>query len=147
MFTQPVTWPVWLLTVFYTFATGMSITVGYHRLFAHRAFKAHPVLQFLVLFFGAGAFEMSALGWASQHRTHHKYVDTERDPYNIKQGFFYAHIGWMLFWIQPIDYSNSKGMGRRLQAKADHFFTFSNAFSICFFVIFPSRRILWFIVQ
>ncbi len=88
----------WLLFLGFVIATGLSITVGYHRLFAHRSFQASPLITFLALFFGAGALEQSALLWSSQHRDHHRYVDTDRDPYNIKQGFWYAHIGWMLFW-------------------------------------------------
>lgn len=87
-----------LLTVIFMIATGMGITVGYHRLFAHLTFQAHPVIKFIFLFFGAAAFEQSALKWASQHRDHHRYVDTDLDPYNIKQGFFYAHMGWLIFW-------------------------------------------------
>ena len=101
-----------ILFGFWSTATGLAITVGYHRLLAHRAFKAHPLLVFLSLFFGAAAFEESALQWTSQHRDHHKYVDTDRDPYNIKQGFFYAHIGWILFHNHPIDYENVKDLQR-----------------------------------
>lgn len=95
------------LTFFYIVATGMSITVGYHRLFSHVTFKAHPVIEFLLLFFGAAAFEQSVLRWASQHRDHHRFVDTEKDPYSIKKGFFYAHIGWLLFWEHPMHYENA----------------------------------------
>ncbi len=94
------------LFVFYLIVTGMSITVGYHRLFAHCSFKASPIVQFFVLFFGAAAFEQSAFRWASQHRDHHRFVDTDRDPYNIKKGFFYAHIGWLMFWKHKTNYEN-----------------------------------------
>lgn len=95
------------LTIFYAVATGMSITVGYHRLFAHSTFKANPVIEFILLFFGAAAFEQTALRWASQHRDHHRYVDTDQDPYSIKKGFFYAHIGWLIFWVHPLRLENS----------------------------------------
>jgi stearoyl-CoA desaturase (delta-9 desaturase) len=91
-------------------ATGLGITVGYHRLFAHATYKANSLVQFLLLFFGAAAFEQSTLKWASQHRDHHRYVDTDRDPYNIKKGFFYAHIGWLMFWDHVIDYDNAKDL-------------------------------------
>ena len=30
------------------------------------------------------------------HRAHHRYVDTDKDPYSAAKGFWYAHIGWML---------------------------------------------------
>ncbi|MDP3920582.1 MAG: fatty acid desaturase [Candidatus Omnitrophota bacterium] len=99
--------PEGLLFVFYMVATGLSITVGYHRLFSHVAYKAHPVIRFLLLFFGAAAFEQTALMWSSQHRDHHRYVDTERDPYSIKKGFWYAHVGWMLFWEHQVNYDNA----------------------------------------
>ncbi|OGW81929.1 MAG: hypothetical protein A3C47_03590 [Omnitrophica bacterium RIFCSPHIGHO2_02_FULL_51_18] len=103
-------WQEIALFALFTAATGLSITVGYHRYFAHRTFEANPVVNFLVLFFGAAAFEQSALYWASQHRDHHRYVDTDRDPYNIKKGFFYAHIGWLIFWEHTIDYDNVRDL-------------------------------------
>jgi len=59
-----------------------------------------------LLFFGAATFEQSALKWASQHRQHHQFTDTELDPYNIKKGFWYAHIGWILFWKHRVNYDN-----------------------------------------
>ncbi len=81
--------------------TGFSITLGYHRLFSHLAFKARMPVRLLVLIFGAGAFENSALMWASEHRRHHKHVDHDEDPYDISKGFFHAHIGWLLFKLLP----------------------------------------------
>lgn len=102
--------PEILLTLFFTVATGMAITVGYHRYYAHTTFKTNPVIEFLILFFGAAAFEQSALTWSSGHRDHHRYVDTEKDPYSIKKGFWYAHIGWMTLWRQEPDYRNAKDL-------------------------------------
>ena len=99
-----------VLAIFFVLATGLSITVGYHRLFAHSTFKANKLVQFLALFFGAAAFEQSALTWSSGHRDHHRYVDTDKDPYSIKKGFWYAHIGWMTLWQQQPDYNNSKDL-------------------------------------
>merc|ERR1711916_165631 len=34
---------------------------------------------------------------------HHRYIDTDLDPYNAKRGFFFSHVGWMLM---KQDYSN-----------------------------------------
>lgn len=76
--------------------TNLSITMGYHRLYAHKSFEAHPLLQFFLLYISAGAFQGSALKWCSDHRIHHKYEDTDRDPYSINKGFWYAHMGWMM---------------------------------------------------
>ena len=85
-----------LLTIFYVFATGMGITAGYHRLLSHKTYKAHPVIKFILLFFATATFQGSATEWCSDHVNHHRYVDTEKDPYNINQGFWYAHLGWIL---------------------------------------------------
>ena len=87
-------------------ACGFSVTLGYHRLFSHLTFQASWPIRLFTLIFGAGAFENSVLMWASEHRRHHKYVDHDDDPYCISKGFFYAHIGWLLFKLnndQPYD--------------------------------------------
>ncbi|MBI2118807.1 MAG: fatty acid desaturase [Elusimicrobia bacterium] len=75
--------------------TGISITAGYHRYFAHRSYECHFLLSLFYLIFGACAYENSVLRWACDHRMHHKHVDTDLDPYNIKKGGWYAHIGWI----------------------------------------------------
>lgn len=73
-----------------------AISAGYHRLFSHRAFKASWPVKFFLLVAGASTAENPVLGWASDHRVHHKYEDTEKDPYNINEGFFFAHMGWIM---------------------------------------------------
>lgn len=87
--------------VFYLAMTGFSITAGYHRLFAHRSYDANRFVKLLFLVFGAAACENSALKWAADHRDHHRFVDQNDDPYNIRRGFFYAHIGWIFFKKLP----------------------------------------------
>jgi stearoyl-CoA desaturase (Delta-9 desaturase) len=83
------------------FACGFSITIGYHRLFSHRSFEAHWSVRLFTLLFGAAAFENSVLLWSCEHRSHHKHVDHEDDPYCISKGLFHAHIGWLLFKLDP----------------------------------------------
>lgn len=102
---------IWLAIAF-LILSGLGITVGYHRLFAHATFKTNRVVRFLMLFFGAAAFEQSALEWSAQHRDHHKFVDTDRDPYSIRKGFFYAHMGWLIFWKHDTNYDNVKGLAK-----------------------------------
>ncbi|MEO6053917.1 MAG: fatty acid desaturase [Chthoniobacterales bacterium] len=91
---------VTMFSIFFI-STGFSITLGYHRLFSHRTFSAHWSVRLFTLIFGAAAFENSVLLWCSEHRRHHKHVDHEEDPYDISKGFFHAHIGWLLFKLQP----------------------------------------------
>ena len=78
-------------------ASGLSITLGYHRLFSHLSFKAKWPVRLFTLIFGATAMENSALEWCSDHRRHHKHTDDDDDPYNIQLGFLHAHIGWVVF--------------------------------------------------
>ena len=78
-------------------ASGLSITLGYHRLFSHISFKAKWPVRLFTLIFGATAMENSALEWCSDHRRHHKHTDDDDDPYNIQLGFLHAHVGWVVF--------------------------------------------------
>jgi stearoyl-CoA desaturase (delta-9 desaturase) len=82
-------------------ATGLSITLGYHRLFSHLTFRAKWPVKFFTLVCGAAAFEGSALLWSADHRRHHKFTDHEDDPHDISKGFFHAHVGWLLFRMGP----------------------------------------------
>ena len=90
-----------ILALAFFVACGMSITAGYHRLFSHATYKAHPVLRALYLIFGAAAFENSALKWSADHRRHHRYVDEDDDPYSIRKGFWWAHMGWVFLKEPP----------------------------------------------
>ncbi|ABE53526.1 Delta-9 acyl-phospholipid desaturase [Shewanella denitrificans OS217] len=97
----------WVAFVILAYASGLSITAGYHRLWSHKAYKAHPAMRFLFALGGALALQNSALHWSSDHRIHHKHVDNnDKDPYSAKLGFWYSHIGWMLREYQASRYSN-----------------------------------------
>ena len=85
------------------YLTGLSITAGYHRFYAHRSYRAKPLIEGILLFFGAMAGQGSALRWSFDHRLHHAHVDTDDDPYSIKKGFWYAHFLWILEKPRTID--------------------------------------------
>ncbi|KAL1741243.1 hypothetical protein HDZ31DRAFT_67130 [Schizophyllum fasciatum] len=95
-FTTELRWETAAFAVFWYFVTGLGITAGYHRLWSHRAYNASLTLQYALALAGAGAAEGSIKWWSRGHRAHHRYTDTELDPYNAHKGFFYSHIGWML---------------------------------------------------
>lgn len=96
-------WSMVIAGVILLYLTGLSITAGYHRFYAHRSYKAKPLIEGLLLFFGAMAGQGSALRWAFDHRLHHAHVDTDDDPYSIQKGFWYAHFLWILEKPKPID--------------------------------------------
>jgi len=85
----------------YYYMTGLGITAGYHRLWAHKAYSARLPTKVLLLLLGTGATQGSIRWWARDHRAHHRYTDTEKDPYNANRGFWYSHIGWMLLKQDP----------------------------------------------
>lgn len=94
-------------------ATGLSITAGYHRLWAHRAYEAHPVLKIVFMLFGAMSLQNSILTWASMHRIHHRHVDDEdQDPYSARRGLWFSHIGWMLrnYPSSALDFRNARDL-------------------------------------
>lgn len=86
--------------------TMMGVDVGYHRLFSHRSFKAHPLLRGLLAVCGAMAAQGPVVYWASNHRLHHARSDTDEDLHSphvdakgrrrgILAGLWHAHVGWM----------------------------------------------------
>ena len=101
----------WLAFVGFAFASGLSITAGYHRLWSHKTYKASSPVRFIFALGGALALQNSALHWSSDHRVHHKHVDNnEKDPYSAKMGFWYSHIGWMLREYQAQRYHDYKNV-------------------------------------
>ena len=84
-----------LLTLVLYALVGISICAGYHRFFSHKSYEASRPVQLFFAVFGAMAAQNSILWWSSSHRTHHQYVDRDWDPYNIRRGFWWAHILWI----------------------------------------------------
>ena len=101
-----------LIFMSFYYACGLSITVGYHRLFSHRSHDASWPLVLFYSIFGAGAFQNSIIEWCSDHRNHHKSTDTEDDPYSASRGFWYSHMGWILIEEDNLknDFSNVKDL-------------------------------------
>ncbi|BGP49818.1 stearoyl-CoA 9-desaturase [Rhodotorula kratochvilovae] len=95
-FTTQLKWQTAAWSVVYYFFTGLGITAGYHRLWAHRAYTASLPLQYFLALGGSGAVEGSIKWWARGHRAHHRYTDTELDPYSAQKGFWWSHVGWMI---------------------------------------------------
>ncbi len=85
---------------------GLGITVGYHRLFAHHAFRATPLCRAVLGIAGATGMQGPILYWASIHRKHHRFPDAPEDPHSPQAqrggvvgwaaGFWHGFIGWML---------------------------------------------------
>jgi stearoyl-CoA desaturase (Delta-9 desaturase) len=85
-----------LFVAFYLL-TGLGITGGYHRLFAHRTYTGKPALEIFYLLFSAAALQNSAIRWSRDHRIHHQKTDKDEDPYSVMRGAFHAHMGWIFY--------------------------------------------------
>ena len=91
-----VVWQEPILLLIFWFVSGMGITMGYHRLFSHKSYDTNIFLEWVLMICGSLAFENTILKWSSDHRKHHAQAETEEDPYSITEGFWHAHIGWIL---------------------------------------------------
>lgn len=103
----------WIAYLIITWLTGMSITGGYHRLWSHNAYDAHPILRVWYALWGAASLENTILDWASGHRVHHRHCDdVDKDPYSAKRGLWFSHMGWMLreYPSGKVDFSNVKNI-------------------------------------
>ena len=85
------------MTVFLLYQIGgLSITMGTHRLWSHRSYKAKDPTRFLLMLIISMSNQGSIYHWVRDHRVHHRYSDTEADPHNINNGFFFSHVGWLM---------------------------------------------------
>ncbi|MCC5805946.1 MAG: fatty acid desaturase [Opitutales bacterium] len=96
-------WSAWTGFLITFVVGGLTITAGYHRLYAHKAYEARPVFEWAVLLGSTLAFQWSALVWSHDHRLHHNHVDTDKDPYSVKKGFWHAHMLWLFTYRRKFD--------------------------------------------
>lgn len=122
------------LLVFYVF-TGISITMGYHRLWSHRTYKANKFVSYFLMVFGTAALQNDIIQWSSDHRKHHKDVDDPiKDPYAATRGFWYSHFGWLMVYNNA-EVQELKGVNDLMKDKAvmfQHKHYTILAFSACF---------------
>lgn len=98
----------WGFFALFMVCNGIGIGSGYHRLWSHRTYEAHPILKWFLAIFGGMALQNSIIVWSARHRVHHRDVDdNDKDPYSIGRGFWFAHVGWMIrdFPSGEVDYS------------------------------------------
>jgi len=111
LLTQPQTAAPFILAIVLWWVTGIGITAGYHRLFSHRSYKAAWPLRLFFAIAGAATWQNHIIAWCSNHRRHHRFVDTDKDPYNAKRGFWWSHMGWVLYRNPYFeDFSNVKDL-------------------------------------
>jgi stearoyl-CoA desaturase (delta-9 desaturase) len=90
---------------------GHGVTVGFHRLFTHRSFRAARPVKLALAIAGSMAYEGALLGWVAEHRRHHAFTDRAGDPHSpnghgsgvggMLRGLWHAHVGWLFANTSP----------------------------------------------
>ncbi len=92
------TWTALAVAVFLLWmATGLGISMGYHRLHTHRSYKVPRGLEYFFAVCGALTLEGGPIFWVATHRLHHQKSDLPGDPHSPRDGAWWAHMGWLLF--------------------------------------------------
>jgi stearoyl-CoA desaturase (delta-9 desaturase) len=102
--------------------TVLGVTVGFHRLFTHRAFETNRAVKAVLAVLGSMAVEGPLLKWVALHRKHHQHSDEHEDPHSphahgragaggvlgVLRGLWHAHVGW-LFRPDPVGWARYVG--------------------------------------
>jgi stearoyl-CoA desaturase (delta-9 desaturase) len=101
---DPIPWRELGLLVVLSVLVGHGVTIGFHRLFAHRSFQARRPLKIALATLGSMSLQGSVIGWVADHRRHHRFADRPGDPHSPfwrrdeptqgAPGLWHAHLGW-----------------------------------------------------
>jgi stearoyl-CoA desaturase (delta-9 desaturase) len=93
--------------------TCLGVTLGYHRMFTHRAFESSRAFRAVIAVLGSMAVEGSVITWVADHRKHHAFTDQDGDPHSPHlsgdgfwggvKGLWHAHIGWLFETVGTAD--------------------------------------------
>ncbi|XP_013139663.1 PREDICTED: acyl-CoA desaturase-like [Papilio polytes] len=146
LITGGVGFKTFLWAIFLAFVTTEGITIGAHRLYAHKSFSATPLLRAILLALQTSAGQNSMYIWCRDHRLHHRYSDTDGDPHNAKRGFFFSHVGWLMSKKHPY----VKELGKRIDMsdlEADWMVMFQKKYYYPLYVIFALFIPVWVPIQ
>jgi fatty-acid desaturase len=119
-------WKVFAVTVvLYWMATGLGISLGYHRLHTHRSYVIPRPLEYFFAVCGTLTLEGGPISWVATHRVHHQNSDRPGDPHSPRDGAWWAHIGWLL-WGETM-HNNTRVMSKHAPDLAkDRFYVWLN---------------------
>ena len=107
-----------VMLFFLWFATGLGISMGYHRLHTHRSYQVPLALEYLFAMCGALTFEGGPIFWVATHRIHHQKSDQPGDPHSPRDGGWWAHVGWIL--VGEAKHNNTRLMSKYAPDLAKH---------------------------
>lgn len=114
-------WRDVLIAVFmYWLATGLGISMGYHRLHTHRSYQVPLWLEYFFAFCGVMTLEGGPIFWVAVHRLHHQNSDQPGDPHSPREGAWWSHVGWIL--LGETKHNNTRMMSKYAPDLAKHRF-------------------------
>ncbi len=114
-------WHVFIAAVvLYWLATGLGISMGYHRLLTHRSYRVPLFLEYFFAVLGTLTLEGGPISWVATHRIHHQKPDRPGDPHSPRDGRFWAHAGWIL--LGEANHSSTRKVSKYAPDLAKHRF-------------------------
>jgi fatty-acid desaturase len=111
----------------YWMATGLGISMGYHRLHTHRSYKVPTALEYFFAVCGTLTLEGGPIFWVATHRVHHQNSDQPGDPHSPRDGAWWSHVGWIL--LGETKHNNTRLMSKYAPDLAkDRFYVWLNNF-------------------
>jgi sn-1 stearoyl-lipid 9-desaturase len=103
-------WHAVIVAVVLWYATGvLGVTLGFHRILTHRSLRLPHLFEYALALLGTLAMQNGPVNWVATHRKHHAYADADGDPHSIRQGFSWAHVGWIFrpnkAFVRPAEFS------------------------------------------
>ena len=140
------TWGSWWFYLLFYLFSGLGVTAGAHRYWAHKTYKARMPFQIALMLFNCISMQNDIVEWSRDHRVHHKYTETNADPHNALRGFFFAHMGWLLMKKHPDVFIKGKNVDiSDLKRDPVVMFQHNHYLKLCFvFSVFLPVFIPWF---
>jgi stearoyl-CoA desaturase (delta-9 desaturase) len=119
-------WKAFGAAVFlYWVATGLGISMGYHRLHTHRSYQVPRALEYFFAICGTLTLEGGPIFWTAVHRIHHQKSDQPGDPHSPRDGAWWSHVGWIL--VGETKHNNTRAMAKYAPDLAkDRFYVWLN---------------------
>jgi stearoyl-CoA desaturase (Delta-9 desaturase) len=144
-------WRAFAMAVFlYWVATGLGISMGYHRLHTHRSYKVPAWMEYFFAICGTLTLEGGPIFWTAIHRIHHQKSDQPGDPHSPREGAWWSHVGWIL--MGETKHNNTKLLAKYAPDLAkDRFYVWLNdyhwipivALSVILFAIGGLPMVMW----
>jgi stearoyl-CoA desaturase (delta-9 desaturase) len=124
-----------------------GLGVGYHRYFAHRAFRTSRPVQFVLALLGCLSVQRGPLWWAWTHREHHRKADTPDDIHSPRyQGFLYAHAGWFIndkYFVTDMDAVKDFAKYPELRFLDRYYALLYGVMMVGFLALFGAQGFVW----